>query len=128
MQKKKIINIIILLLIFITVLSFNNKIYAEGSYDPTEDPMDFKPAVSVSQETELRTRIEAILGAINVIGVVVSIVAIVIIGIKYMLGSIEEKAEYKKTAMIYLIGAFLIFSVTTIPNILYKIGRNIHNI
>ena len=42
-----------------------------------------------------------------------------------MFGSVEEKAEYKNTAFMYILGAILIFSVTTIPNILYKIGRHL---
>ena len=66
-----------------------------------------------------------ILGAINVFGVIVSVITLMIIGMKYMFGSIEEKAEYKKTATMYIIGAVLVFSVTTIPNILYKIGSSI---
>ena len=37
-----------------------------------------------------------------------------IVGIKYMLCSVEEKAEYKKTAIAYLIGALLIFATTGI--------------
>ena len=42
-----------------------------------------------------------------------------------MIGSVEEKAEYKKTMTTYLIGAILVFSVTTIPNILYQIAQSI---
>ena len=38
-----------------------------------------------------------------------------------MLGSIEEKAEYKKTMIYYMLGALLLFSATTLPNILYKL-------
>ena len=30
-----------------------------------------------------------------------------------MTGSVEERAEYKKTMMPYLIGAFLLFGITT---------------
>ena len=42
-----------------------------------------------------------------------------------MLGSVEEKAEYKQTIIPYLIGAALVFSGTTIPQILYQISKNI---
>ena len=60
-----------------------------------------------------------------VIGIVISVVVVTIIGIKYMLGSVEEKAEYKKTMIGYLIGALLLFSTTTVANILYNIGTSI---
>lgn len=38
-----------------------------------------------------------------------------------MVGSIEERAEYKKTLFPYLIGAILLFSGTLLPQIIYNI-------
>lgn len=37
-----------------------------------------------------------------------------------MMGSAEEKAEYKKTMMPYLVGALLIFAAVTIANMVYN--------
>ncbi len=39
-----------------------------------------------------------------------------------MIGSAEEKAEYKKTMIPYIIGAILIFASTTIVNIVYNLA------
>ena len=127
-----------LVIIFIILLNFNLKVYAStgalgeptggsssSEIDPTENPKYFKPDNSNATETELKSKAGLILGAINVFGVIVSVITLMIIGMKYMFGSIEEKAEYKKTATMYIIGAVLVFSVTTIPNILYKIGSSI---
>lgn len=61
-----------------------------------------------------------ILSVVSIIGSAVSIIAMIALGIKYMLGSIEEKAEYKKTLIPYLIGAVCVFGATTIPGIVYK--------
>ena len=44
---------------------------------------------------------------------------LVVIGIKYMMGSAEEKAEYKKTLMPYIIGAALVFAASAIAGIIY---------
>ncbi len=74
---------------------------------------------------ELKQKTGNVLGIVQVIGSVVSVIILMAIGIKYMLGSVEEKAEYKKTLMPYLIGAALVFSGTTIPQILYQISKNI---
>ena len=54
-------------------------------------------------------------------GVIVAVVIILIIGIKYMVGSAEEKAEYKKTMIPYIVGAVLIFAGATIVNAVYNI-------
>ena len=45
---------------------------------------------------EFKQKAESILGLISIVGVVLSVVILMIIGIKYMLGSVEDRAEYKR--------------------------------
>ena len=63
-----------------------------------------------------------IIGAIQVIGSLVSVIAIIVIGIRYMLGSVEEKAQYKETLGPYLLGAVLVFGITNVLAIVYNIA------
>lgn len=63
---------------------------------------------------------KGILSIVSTIGSAISIIAIIALGIKYMLGSVEEKASYKKTLMPYFIGAIFVFGATTIPGIVYQ--------
>ncbi len=65
------------------------------------------------------------LGYVQIVGTVLSVIILMIIGFKYMLGSIEEKAEYKKTLIPYIIGAFMLFSGSLVPQIIYQIAQNI---
>ncbi len=58
------------------------------------------------------------------VGVVVAVVILLILGIKYMIGSAEEKAEYKKTMIPYIVGAILIFASTTIVNVVYNVANS----
>ena len=60
-----------------------------------------------------------IIQIISVIGSIASVIVLVVIGIKYMMGSAEEKAEYKKTLMPYIIGAALVFAASAIAGIIY---------
>lgn len=60
-----------------------------------------------------------IVSVITTIGVVVSTVVVAVLGVKYMIGSVEERAEYKKTLMPYFIGAVLVFGASTIAEIIY---------
>lgn len=138
MYNNKIIKlIIIMLIIFMTLLSFNTKVFArlddgngrdsgrsDSIADPSLKPEQWNPGTKIEEE-ELEQKAEIILGVVNIVGVIISVVTLMIIGIKYMIGSVEEKAEYKKTMTTYLIGAILVFSVTTIPNILYQIAQSI---
>ncbi len=61
-----------------------------------------------------------IIGILQTLGIVLSVVILIVLGIKYMMGSAEEKAEYKKTMIPYLIGAVCIFLAPTIANVVYK--------
>lgn len=139
-QKHLIKNLMCFILVCMIALNLNTlKVYAvptqsteltDGSgtqsTDPSKNPDFYKPTPSPN-EPEVQEKAGIILGYINTIGVVVSVITLIIIGIKYMLGSIEEKAEYKKTMMYYIIGAALLFAATTIPNILYNLTTGITN-
>ena len=66
-----------------------------------------------------------IIGIITTIGVVVAVVVLLVLGIKYMMGSASEKAEYKKTMIPYLVGAILIFGASAITKVVVSLGSNI---
>ena len=73
------------------------------------------------EEGEVTNLVGKILGFINVLGVIIFILSIMILGIKYMVGSVEQKADYKHTMIPILIGAFLIFGITSILNLVYSL-------
>ena len=56
------------------------------------------------------------------VGMVLAVVVVAVLGIKYMMGSTEEKAEYKKTMMPYLVGAILVFGASAIGRAVVGIG------
>ncbi len=58
---------------------------------------------------------------ITTVGIVVAVIVILILGIKYMMGSASEKAEYKKTMIPYVVGAMLILGGSAIVKNLFSI-------
>lgn len=66
-----------------------------------------------------------IVRVITTIGVVVSVIILIVLGIKYMMGSAEEKAEYKKTMIPYLIGAILLFAAVNLAGWIVGIAQTI---
>ncbi len=66
-----------------------------------------------------------IIGIITTVGVVVAVVILLVLGIKYMMGSASEKAEYKKTMIPYLVGAILIFGASAITKVVVDLASNI---
>lgn len=96
--------------------------------DVLSDIRNYTPTNDDSESTELEGKVSIILTVITNIGMVLAILMVATIGIKYMLGSLEEKAEYKKDMIPYLIGAFLLFGITTIVKVLQQLGESINNI
>lgn len=77
--------------------------------------------------TEVTTTGKKIVGIVQVVGVVVAVVVILVIGIKYLVGSAEQKAEYKKTMIPYIVGAVLVFAGSTIVNVIYNVTVSMTN-
>jgi len=61
----------------------------------------------------------SIVGILQTVGIVLSVVVLIVLGIKYMMGSAEEKAEYKKTMIPYIVGAVLIFAASALAQVLF---------
>ena len=70
---------------------------------------------------ELKQKTGNVLGIVQVIGSVVSVIILMAIGIKYMLGSVEEKANIKNSLIAYIAGCVVVFGAFTIWKIVVTI-------
>ena len=110
----KTMKILTLLLTILLVIAMGSSIV----YGLT--PGDIK-GQDIGTTNDITTIGKRIVGAINVVGIVLSVVIVAVLGIKYMVGSAEEKADYKKSMMPYLIGAACLFLAPTIANGIYNL-------
>lgn len=79
---------------------------------------------STVQDTSKITTLGAnIVNIMQIVGIVIAVVVILVIGIKYLIGSAEEKAEYKKTMIPYLVGALLVFAGTSLVKVVYQLAN-----
>ena len=62
-----------------------------------------------------------ILGIIQMVGTLIAVGVVMILGIKYMMGSVEEKAEYKRNMVPYVIGAILLFAAVNVTTVVYDL-------
>lgn len=74
---------------------------------------------------KLTSRLGNILGWIRAIGIILSVVILSMIGVKYMLTSVEGKAEYKKSMVPYIWGAAILFLGSYVPQLIYDIVKEI---
>jgi type IV secretory pathway VirB2 component (pilin) len=89
-------------------------------------PDQYSPSSSLpTSSTTATTKLGYIITALRYIGSGVSVIIFIIIGIQYILGSIEDKAQFKEKMMPYIVGAIFVFAASNIATILYNISRNI---
>ena len=92
MKKSLKILLIIIILIMVFCTFYSSFVYAADDFNAGK----YKPS-SVSGDDKLKDIGNKIIGPVSMIGSLVSVIAIIVIGMRYMLGSVEEKAQYKET-------------------------------
>lgn len=68
---------------------------------------------------------QTILGWIRNIAAIASVVIIAILGLKFMIGSTEERAEYKKSFMPLIVGLLLVLTATTVAGWIWTAFSNV---
>ncbi len=107
----------IILLLFIPIVNADNG----GDFNPDT----YSPSRLTGDDTDKAVSIVApIFGAIRIIGIAISIIMLIYLGIRYMVGSVEERAEYKKTMIPMIIGMIFLFATSTIVGIIAEIISN----
>jgi len=109
-MNKKIAKIMSIVMILFAVLSVFSTVMAAG-------PLDYKN--STDESSTFSALGKDIIGMLKTIGTIVAVATLIVLGIKYMMGSTEEKAEYKKTMLPYMIGAVLVFAAPYIADFIY---------
>ena len=103
------------------------------SYDITEDgiqlalidPDDFEPDGDLTEYDKVIQTGGIIVDVIRTIGLIVSVISILLLGLKYMTGTISEKAGYKKSMIPYLIGIMIFFSLSVILTTIIEVVSGI---
>ena len=115
MKKIKIITtimiaIILLLQIMSTVCMAESKTIETDNYK-----------TSIEGYSQAENKAKGIVTVLRTIGIAVAIIGILVLGIKYMAGSVEARADYKKSMIPYLIGCIMLFAITTLLSIIYDL-------
>lgn len=80
---------------------------------------------SGTSSSRFKTKTNKVFKIIKDTGTVISVIMLTAIGIKFMLGSAEEKADYKKSLIPYIIGAAMIFLGSWLPQLIYNLTNEV---
>ena len=117
-MKTKIEKIILFIIIFIFVLTLLRTISLAGEHLDTDE---YKTNLKYDDATYLFEKGSGVIAILRNIAAVVSVLAISIIGVRYMVGSVEQKAEYKQTMMPVVIGCVLIGGLSVVLTVIQSI-------
>lgn len=125
--------IAVIILNLITNVSYADDDVAETIYDVLEHgflgtylqsdthmPIDIEIGTTdkINETTEFTQKL---LGYLQVVGTVISIIALIVIGFRYMFSSLEEKAKMQGVLIYYIVGAILVFATSNVLSIGYNI-------
>lgn len=113
---KYLLMILVVGIISITIISSFQYSLAADNVDPEK----YNPNNNQLNLKELTDKAGIVLGVVRNVSVVVSVITLMIIGVKYILGSVEEKANYKETMVPYVIGAVMAVAGTTLVSFIYN--------
>jgi len=113
----KIYAIMMLIVLIIGVLQIS--IYAKTP----EELIKKMGNVGTYENEDLTDAGEKVVGIIQTVGTIAAIAILSILGIKYMAGSMEERADIKKAMIPYIVGAILLFATTSIVSMIYSITK-----
>ena len=86
----------------------------------------FDPSGFTAKESDATNQVEGfgntVLGIVSMAASVLAVIVLIVLGVKYMMGSAEEKAEYKKTLLPYFIGAIFVFGAGAITTVIFNMA------
>ncbi len=123
-MNKKMLKIFGIIIIGIMIISISTTVLGTTLKDL--QPGSIKTDKDVTGTTQLKKAGQDIVGIIRAVGIVLSVAIVSVLGIKYMMGSAEEKAGYKKSMLPYLIGAIILFAASNLAEVVYKFANGIN--
>ncbi len=115
-MSKKLIKVLFVLAMALAILAVTvTPVFASASLD-----WDIGLTGDTSSQTAQAAKdiTQLIIGVVQVIGVAVAVIMLIVLAIKYISAAPNDKAEIKKHAVVYVVGAVVLFAATGILEII----------
>ena len=117
MTMKRIAKILTVLIIIATMLS---AVFAEGAADVLGNLKGNTGAATAVTKTA-----NNIIGIVQVICYAAAVIMLVILGVKFIIASPEAKADIKKSAIMYVIGAIIVFAAGALLGVISNLSTTV---
>lgn len=110
---KKSAKLLSILMLIVMLSTVTMPVFAQIS------PNDISATYDNNATSDLTTIAGKILGLIRNFAVIAGVILIAVMGVKFMLGSAEEKAEYKKSFVPLIVGIIVVMAATQIATMIF---------
>lgn len=118
---KKVIRIVAVILAVLMLVAISGTAFAgEINLDAFKDAQDTSGAAS-----SVTRIIGSIINIVQIVGTGVAIIMLIVLAIKYISAAPGDKADIKKHAVVYIVGAIVLFAATGILQIIKSFSTNI---
>ena len=134
--ENKFLKIILATMIIISIFNITNNVNAEtivktkqtlngnnGQVTFKQVDIDTIQTGPINPDSGMNTMISKIFGVVQYCCIAAAVIIVITSGVKYMASAPEQKAEIKKQAIALVIGAAIIFSISTILRIIANVTR-----
>ena len=117
---KKITKILTMVLLIAMIVLSVSEVFATGVTSGIISNIESSAKGNVEMGTLPQT-VGKVIAYIRNASILIGVVIIIILGIKYMLGSVEEKAGYQKSFVPLVVGIIVVMAATSIASFLFSI-------
>ena len=134
--ENKFLKIILATLIIIAIFNITNNVNAEtivktkkmlngnnGQVTFKQVDIDRIQTGPINPDSGMNTMISKIFGVVQYCCIAAAVIIVITSGVKYMASAPDQKADIKKQAIALVIGAAIIFSISTILRIIANVTR-----
>ena len=120
MTMKRIAKILTVLIIIATIATMLSAVFAEGAADVLG-----KLKGNTGAATAVTKTANNIIGIVQVICYAAAVIMLVILGVKFIIASPEAKADIKKSAIMYVIGAIIVFAAGALLGVILNLSTTV---
>lgn len=114
---KRMAQVITILTVVLGILLATSMVFADSYVMPS--------AVSSPADSSIKNISGMLLSVAQLVGVAVAVIMLIVLAIKYISAAPNDKAEIKKHAVVYIVGAIVLFAASGILGIIKAFAGSI---
>jgi hypothetical protein len=124
-MKKVILSVITIMMLITFVFAFTNNVQGNYNYISTIKTIDSKETVQGdTSKNSVQNVVGAVLKVTRVIATGVALIMLTVLAIKYMASAPNDRATIKQHAVVYIVGAIVLFASSAILGIIQNFAEN----